>query len=338
MQLSSIPKKMRIPLLMLVLVVLSIPIGLYALRLYQNYKGRAATGAAVLTFSPTSQTSAVGSTGTFNVFLNPNGELVNGLELWISYDPTKINVTNIVPGPFFNNSSGSPQEIVKSASNGQIHYAVAFPLVLGTALSSSTANTAAVIQYTAVAAGTSNFTFLTTSPNQTIVSNINAVNVLASVTNGAIVVTGPTASPSPTGLRTPSPSPTRSPSPSPTRSPSPSPTRSPSPTPTRSPSPSPTRSPSPTPTRSPSPTPTRSPSPTPTRTPTPTALRTPSPTASTVARLGDVNGDGIINIVDIGIVIDNYNKLPITVPSADINHDGSVDIIDIGIIVDHYGQ
>ena len=56
------------------------------------------------------------------------------------------------------------------------------------------------------------------------------------------------------------------------------------------------------------------------------------------AFLGDVNGDGKVDIIDIGVVIDNYAKTPIANRSADVNSDGVVDIIDIGIIIDNYGK
>lgn len=51
----------------------------------------------------------------------------------------------------------------------------------------------------------------------------------------------------------------------------------------------------------------------------------------------DVNRDGVVDIVDIGILIDNYGKHPIPYPRADVNKDGVVDIVDIGIAVDQYG-
>jgi hypothetical protein len=40
--------------------------------------------------------------------------------------------------------------------------------------------------------------------------------------------------------------------------------------------------------------------------------------------------------VDIGIVVDNYGKSIITNLRVDVNADGAVDIIDIGIVIDHY--
>ena len=71
-------------------------------------------------------------------------------------------------------------------------------------------------------------------------------------------------------------------------------------------------------------------------TPTPTPTKTPTPTP---AKIGDVNGDGCVDIVDIGIVVDFYGE-EVTASGvnkkADVNGDGTIDIIDIGIIIDRY--
>lgn len=80
------------------------------------------------------------------------------------------------------------------------------------------------------------------------------------------------------------------------------------------------------------------PKPTPTPTPAPITTRSPSPIATLSTLLGDVNGDGRVDIIDIGIIIDSYGKAPIPNPKADVNHDGVVDIIDIGIVIDNYGK
>jgi len=50
----------------------------------------------------------------------------------------------------------------------------------------------------------------------------------------------------------------------------------------------------------------------------------------------DVNTDNVINIIDIGLVVDNYESSSPTTTRADVNGDGIINIIDIGIVVDHY--
>jgi hypothetical protein len=61
-------------------------------------------------------------------------------------------------------------------------------------------------------------------------------------------------------------------------------------------------------------------------------------TSHAVGLTGDANNDGKVDIVDIGILIDNYSRLPIINAGADINSDGRVDIIDIGLVIDNYGR
>lgn len=68
-----------------------------------------------------------------------------------------------------------------------------------------------------------------------------------------------------------------------------------------------------------------------------TLTPSPSPSASPTFRAGDVNRDGTVNIVDIGILVDNYSLVPLPYPRADLNSDGIVNIIDIGIVIDNYG-
>lgn len=63
-----------------------------------------------------------------------------------------------------------------------------------------------------------------------------------------------------------------------------------------------------------------------------------APSNIKAALVGDVNLSGRVDIVDIGIVIDNYARSPLTNRAADVNADGKVDIIDIGIIIDNYGR
>lgn len=58
----------------------------------------------------------------------------------------------------------------------------------------------------------------------------------------------------------------------------------------------------------------------------------PAPTLKT----GDVNNDNKVNMIDIGIVVDEYDSTNPLHPRADVNNNGRVDLIDIGIIVDNY--
>jgi hypothetical protein len=53
---------------------------------------------------------------------------------------------------------------------------------------------------------------------------------------------------------------------------------------------------------------------------------------------GDVNTDGKVDIIDIGIIIDNYGKNPVPFPKADVSGDSVVNIIDVGIVIDNYGK
>jgi len=114
------------------------------------------------------------------------------------------------------------------------------------------------------------------------------------------------------------------------------PTATPTTTPTATETP--TSSPTGQPTFTPSPTPSGTATPTPTGTATSTATPTPSPTGSPSGKSGDVNGDNVVNIVDIGIIIDNYGFTPPIDNRADLNKDNIVNIIDIGIVIDNYGK
>lgn len=108
-----------------------------------------------------------------------------------------------------------------------------------------------------------------------------------------------------------------------------SPTPSPSVSPT--PSPSPTLSPSPSP--SVSPTPQMSPSTTPS--PTPSIIPSPTPSASPAVCVGDINGDGKVDLIDYSLLISNFFQQPLLDPRADLNGDGKVDLIDYSILLNN---
>ncbi len=58
--------------------------------------------------------------------------------------------------------------------------------------------------------------------------------------------------------------------------------------------------------------------------------------SSPTPKIGDVNNDGKVNLIDIGVLIDLYDSTNPTNPRADINGDGIVNVIDIGFIIDGY--
>jgi hypothetical protein len=62
-----------------------------------------------------------------------------------------------------------------------------------------------------------------------------------------------------------------------------------------------------------------------------------TPTPAPVGKVGDINGDNRVDIVDVGLLVDAYGILPIANPQADLNTDGRVDIVDVGLIIDNYG-
>ncbi len=80
------------------------------------------------------------------------------------------------------------------------------------------------------------------------------------------------------------------------------------------------------------------PSASPSPAPTPTASPSPRPTASPVGTIPnwDIDQNGSINIIDIGLVVDQYGKTSFTNPRVDVDRNGIINILDIGIIVDYY--
>lgn len=69
-----------------------------------------------------------------------------------------------------------------------------------------------------------------------------------------------------------------------------------------------------------------------------TAAPTASPLPTSIGTIPnwDVDQNGVINVVDIGLVVDQYGKTTFANPRVDVDRNGTVNIIDIGIVVDHY--
>src|SRR5581483_4208808 len=63
--------------------------------------------------------------------------------------------------------------------------------------------------------------------------------------------------------------------------------------------------------------------------------------ASTLS--GDINGDGIVNITDLSLLLSTYNKNQSTCATntsytCDINGDGTVNVFDLSTLLSNYGQ
>ena len=53
--------------------------------------------------------------------------------------------------------------------------------------------------------------------------------------------------------------------------------------------------------------------------------------------VGDINGDGVVDSGDLGILIALWNTEPTAVPEADLNGDGTVNSADIGLLIGRWG-
>ncbi|OGM19966.1 hypothetical protein A2771_03135 [Candidatus Woesebacteria bacterium RIFCSPHIGHO2_01_FULL_38_26b] len=180
--------KLKLILLFVIAVALPITISLAVRR--QNIEAPAIVGNTTLSIQPTSQSVGLNQTSASNVFVDPVGDGIHAVELVINYNSSILQVTDIKPGPFFTDPAatiGQPVEIIKSIANGQIHYALGFPL--GSIYSSTAPKTAAIITLKSIANGCSPLTLFVTSTSgqiSTTVSDINAQNVLKAVFNGTI--------------------------------------------------------------------------------------------------------------------------------------------------------
>jgi hypothetical protein len=81
------------------------------------------------------------------------------------------------------------------------------------------------------------------------------------------------------------------------------------------------------------PTPTSTPTATPSPTPTPTTSPSPTATPTPVPLVGDLNGDGHVNIFDLSILLSAWGTSSAT---ADLNHDGTVNIFDLSVLLSHW--
>ncbi len=302
--LSKFNKKIIATVFGFLLLITSVGIGVYLTQKEQRTKVGAA--GVSLTLSSTNSTPKVGDNFVVAANMNPGGLAVNGIDLRITFDPNLLTATSITPGNLLTNV------LIQGSIDNTAGTAM---IVVGAPIDASgphPVSTSGLVAQIGFKAKNADSPTLIGFGNLTVVSVANQTqNALGSTASVQITVVS-------AGTPTPS--------------------KTPTPTPTKTPSPTPTRTPTPTPTRSPTPTPTGTPTPTPSKTPTPSPTRTPSPTPTLSVIPGDINRDGHVTIVDVGILVDNYNLSPIPDPRADINGDGQVSIVDVGILVDNYGR
>jgi hypothetical protein len=63
----------------------------------------------------------------------------------------------------------------------------------------------------------------------------------------------------------------------------------------------------------------------------------PSPVPSPTSKIGDANGDGSVDALDFGLIVEQYEQ---TGPNlqGDVNNDGVVDVLDFGLVVEYYDR
>ena len=282
----------------------------YVVKMRQTPSKSSAGSGVSLYFDPQNPTLDRNSDFTLNVKVNPALERVTGIELYLNFDKDRVILEGIESVPAF--SAGvAPKTFLKDPvidnSQGTASATIG---VLPEAPVGSVSDVVIIRGKTKNVPGN---TSIVINQDSKAAAIDKTSNVIESYGEASLNITAPTPTSTPT------------------------PTTTPTVTPTSSPTPTPTSSSTSTPTPSPTATPTPTSSPTPTPTSIPTATPIVSPTGSPEAKAGDVNGDNLINIVDIGIIIDNYGDSPAN-PKADLNGDGKANIVDIGIVIDHYGE
>lgn len=244
------------------------------------------------------------------VFVDTRGQSMTAAQVELQWDTNFLDVTEIT------NANYLPVTLIPGAISGN-----KATITLGAQVTTSGAQpkngtgVLANIKFrTKSVSGTTQISFTSNTQIAAVGSSVNVLGTMEALSVNVVGATPTPGGPTPTpGVATPTPTPTRSPSPTPTRSPSPTPGQVTA-----------------TPVATASPTPKG-------QTPGPTVA--PTATSTGTLRPADVNADGLINIIDIGIIIDNYGRTTgLTTPRADVNGDGIVNIIDIGIAIDNYGN
>lgn len=239
---------------------------------------------------------SIGDTFQADVFIDTKGLNVTAADIKINFDPTKLESINIQKGDFLPTIIRDGQVVQNIAS-----------IVLGCEINEqsvtpkSGAGIIARLNFRTLQSGSTNIIF----DDSTAVAAIGYESSVLNIKQSLIVQVNEPATATPSLIPTSIPTDA---------------TLTPTPTPTQSGQAA-----------------TSSPTTAPTGTPTDSPIPTDSPTQPPQGtKHGDINNDNVVNIIDIGIIIDNYAKVPIENIRADVNNDNVVNIIDIGIVIDNY--
>ncbi len=298
-------KKIIATVFAFLLLTTSIGVGVYLTQKEQRTKVGAA--GVNLSLTTTNASPMVGDNFVVAVNMNPNGFTVNGVDLRINYDSNLLTATSITPGNLLTNVL-----IQGSITTGTAMIVVGAPIDSNGPHPVTTSGLIAQVAFKAKSAG---------SPTSVSFGSLTTVSVANQTQNYAGTLTPVTIT-----VRSASPTP-------PSKTPTATPTRTPSPTPSPSASAS-SKTPTPTPQCTTRPACLDSKPPCTIPEPVDGWCATPTPTPMP----GDVNRDGHVTIVDVGILVDNYNKTPITDARADIDGNGAVNIVDVGLLIDNYGK
>jgi len=244
-----------------IIQIIALPLILLVVKQRQNSQTQA-TKASTLYFTPQTTTSTplsknINEDVVVDLMIDPGANLISLAKLDITYDPSKLSITNSsqvvvntaafpvvaegTPGP------GGTLGPILSSGKIQIILSVGADqtkvIQTPTKVLTLTFKAVAPISSTQIGFGTAN-SLLSIAPSDSSNENVLSTTVPAFIK----INSAPTSTPIPN-----TPTPTNTPSPTPTNTPSPTPTKTPTPTPSPSPSPSP--SPTPIPTKAPSSTP-----------------------------------------------------------------------------------
>ncbi len=136
--------------------------------------------AATLSLSPSTAALTAGKAYDMQILVNTEGVGIISADVRVNYDPTKVTIVSITPGPIFTNAVGSNQGI----SSNYLTISRAIPTD-GTPYNGSN-GVFATIRFTARETGTANFTipFTTETTSQSILAS-GPNNLLTAVNNAS---------------------------------------------------------------------------------------------------------------------------------------------------------